>query len=145
MKKRGKFCLILLFALLLSGWKKKPPEAVRVVTRLDISCYHDYGISCWTYTQPEKMEWILNHLRQRKNLGTAQTDPERLLGDAYRIDICLSDGTHHVYYQRADRYFSRQGHAWQKTDPDQAAALRAFLQKISSDAAEQTAYVERTG
>jgi len=132
-RKRWKFCLIVLLTLLLFSWKKKPPEKLRVVTHLDISCHHAYGISRWRYTQPEKMEAVLNHLRLRKSLGVAKTDPERLSGDSYRIDISLSDGSHYIYYQRAGRYFSRRCHCWQKTDPSQAAAFSELLRKMPSD------------
>lgn len=133
MKKGWKmfFAAILIFTAL--GIKKLPPEPPRVVTRIHISCDRGYCIARRTYIDCKKIEPVLNLLRQRKNLGPAQTDPERLTGDAYRLEVFLSDGTKYVYYQRAGQYYSEKCHAWQKTDPKQAQRLVELLRRTPSD------------
>ena len=133
MKNRWKILAVVAFVIFLFGIKEIPPEPPRVVTQLKISCDRGYCVARRVYTTAEKMQPILNHLRQRKNLGWAQTDPERLAGDTYRIEICLSDGTKYVSYQRAGAYYSRRCHAWQKTDPQQAQLFVELLRRTPSD------------
>lgn len=133
MKRWWKVLSVCALLFILLGIKKAPPEPPRVVTQLNVSCDRGYCVARRTYTDCHKIEPILNHLRQRKNLGAALTDPERLAGDSYRIELCLSDGTRYVYYQRSGRYYSAQCHLWQKTDPKQAQILVDLLRRTPSD------------
>lgn len=133
MKKFWKILNAVMLCVLLGGCGEKTPGSLRVVDRVEIACDHAYGISRWNYTQPEKVGQVLNYLRLQEGTGWTETDPERVAGDVYRIDVCLSDGSHRIYYQRAGKYFSKRCHTWQKTDPEKAAALAELLRKTPSD------------
>lgn len=131
----GKIWVLAVLLVLSGSIPKEPIRPLRVVTQVRIDGYHGQQQVCRCYTQPEKIEAVLNYLRMQENKGMAQIDPERIVGDAYTVDVCLSDGQHHIYYQRADRYLSRDYHPWQRIDEEQAQIFYELLQENSSDIA----------
>lgn len=107
---------------------------VPVVTQVQVTCAHEGKTIERCYTGQRKIAPILNYFRMLENQGKTHIDPERILGDVYRIRISLSNGIEHVYWQRADRYLSRDRHAWHLVDREQAKQLYAILQEMPSDA-----------
>lgn len=126
MQKLRKFSLLLCCCLLFGGCKagQKP---LRLVTKISIT---DQTGFTHQYTQPQAIETILYYLRSLDTLGLPDTDPERIIGDHYRILLEYSDGQRSVYHQRANRFLSRDSHPWQKVSPQQAALLGPLLKGL---------------
>ncbi len=139
MRARHKILLVWLMPLLLltgchrSQSASAPPKPISVVTMVHVSCVHDSSTISRQYTQERNMQFVLNYLRLLPFQGSADTDPERVLGDEYRITLQLSDGRIRVYRQRAGRYLSIDCHPWYQTDPEKASSLLPFLQETPSD------------
>ncbi len=85
------------------------------------------------YTQPQKMETILYYLRSLEDLGSADTDPERIMGDRFKITVIYSDGSRRLYRQQADRFLSRDDRPWRTVDPQKAALLYPLLVSMPPD------------
>ncbi len=141
MGKFRKFCLLccVLFCILPGCGAKHTSNPPRLVTQVEIQCSRSGAALQRHYTAPEKMSSVLNYMRRLEGHGPPDTDPERILGDAYKIILHLSDGQQRVYYQRADRYFSRCCGPWEVIDPVQAAALSAMVDTMPSDEAQSPA------
>ena len=125
-----KWKLINLFGMilfLLCGCGKAEPQPPAVVTRVEIDCTHAGIRILRSYTETEQIEAILNYLRLQRTLGRAKTDPERIRGDSYVIEIQNSSGQKHIYRLRADRYLSKDNHPWQRLDPEYSDGLSALL------------------
>lgn len=134
MKRKWKFllCFVLLLGMLPAAkWGTSTP--LQVVTNVELICREDEETICRRYTKPHKVQQVLNYLRLQKDLGKAEIDPERVRGTALQIDVCLSDGTRQVYYQRAGQYLSRQYHTWQKIDPKRAEAFTQSVRVTPGD------------
>lgn len=127
MGRKWKYLFAALWLFLLSGCGKGKAEPVRVVTRVDVVCDRGYTVHRSCFTDQIQMARILNCLRLRQLRGKADQDPERLAGEAYCIDIYMSDGTHRVCYQRADGYYSEDRHLWQRIGREDAKALRELV------------------
>lgn len=111
----------------------EPTPPLCVVTQVDVTCRSPGDILERHYTQPQKMEAVLNYLRLLEYRGQADCDPEQLIGNAYKIMVQLSDGCSHCYYQRADQYLSRDRKPWERIDPDQARQLYLLLVELPGD------------
>lgn len=136
--KKEKLFFIVFFLWILSGCSPTPsvekaPALGRVVARVEVSCCQSGEVQQFTYRMPQKMEAVLSYLRLLEYRGKATIDPERIRGDSYQIAVITADGTTHNYYQRADRYLSRDNHPWEMIDPKQAQNLRLLLQEMPSD------------
>ena len=125
-------CVLPLFALFFVT-KKKEPVPLRMVTNVELICQEDNNVFYRCYTKPHKIQQVLNYLRLQKNLGQPEVDPERVRGTAIQIDVCLSNGVRHVYYQRAGEYLSRQYRPWQKINPIQAETFTQLIRVTPSD------------
>ncbi len=108
-------------------------QALHMVTQVQVVCKRECGTIIRTYVQPHKVSAILNYLRLLDCGGTADRDPERLLGDSYDITLYYSDGEHRIYRQRADRFLSKNAQPWLKIDPQQGSQLHPLLQSMVSD------------
>ncbi len=132
----GKYKKILIFVLLcffLGGCQKAPPEKPRLVTQVSISGTVQNAPFQAVYTKPEKMETVLYYLRGLNPRGKADTDPERIMGDRFKITVSLSDGSCQIYRQQADRFLSLDSRPWQRIDPKKGALLRPLLQSMPPD------------
>lgn len=131
-KRKIFLCVLPIIALALVT-KKKETVSLKLVTDVELVCQEGDHIICRHYTKPHKVQQVLNYLRLQKNLGQAEIDPERVRGTVIQIDICLSNGARHVYYQRAGQYLSRQYRPWQKINPVQAEAFTQLIRVTPSD------------
>ena len=125
-------CMLPILAVALV-MKKKEPVPLQLVTNVELICQDGDNVFYRRYTKPYKVQQVLNYLRLQKNLGKAEIDPERVRGTAIQIDVCLSDGARHVYYQRAGEYLSKQYRPWQKINPIQAKAFTQLIRVTPSD------------
>ena len=126
-----KFLSLLLLPLLAVGPRNIRPQPV--VERIEVTCVRNGDERSWRYTDPEQMAVLLNYLRQRKSLGSAGIDPERIKGSAYRLEVWLTDGRKKTYRLRADRYFSRENRPWQQVDGNTAVVLPLLLKQMPPD------------
>lgn len=127
------FLCILPIVVVVLAAKKKETVPLKVVTEVELICQEGDDMICRHYTKSYKVRQVLNYLRLQKNLGQAEIDPERVRGTVMQIDVCLSNGTRHVYYQRAGQYLSRQYRPWQKINPIQAEAFTQLIRVTPSD------------
>ena len=135
-KRYGFYLLILLIPTLLSGsalHNRKAFLPPALVTRIDVVCHREYSSFTRQYTQPRKIEPILNYLRMLTYHGRPETDPERLAGNSYEIKLYYANGQTITYRQRADRYLSKAGQPWEKIRPEQAGLLFPLLESTASD------------
>ena len=128
-----KMMLLAAMVLCLSGCAEKRENGGPVVCEVDVTCRRGKQMQQFQYTQPGKMEMVLDYLRLQPDLGPVDADPERYAGEQIRIDVILSDGTARVYYQQAGQFMSRQLHPWQRIDPQRAEAFSQKLRKTATD------------
>ena len=135
MGKYFKLLLLFLGCLWLCGCKSKPvqPTAPVLVTQVDIHAQHQGQMASYHYLDARKMEAVLYYLRTLENLGPAKTDPERIIGDSYRIDVIFSDGSRRIYRQQANRFLSRNSRPWHRINAGRAALLYPLLESMPSD------------
>lgn len=127
MVKFVKFSTVLLCCLFLCACQKTP-SAPRLVTQVTVT---DGNGQSRDFTDPRKVETILYYLRSLAPLGKPKTDPERIMGENYRIDVAYSDGSKSIYRQRANRFLSRDSHPWQTVDSRKASILRPLLEGMT--------------
>lgn len=130
MKKSWKILLYLCVALFLSGCKKQEIRPPAVVTQVQIRCIHDGAQIDRCYTEEGQIRAVLDCLRLQRSKGTAQMDPERMLGDVFVISVYMSDGQTHIYRHRGGQYLSRDSHPWQNVDPEHVETLYNLLWKF---------------
>lgn len=123
MEKFMKLFCVLLCCLFLCACQKAT-SAPRLVTKVTVT---DNSGTVRDYADPRKVETILYYLRSLEPLGKPKTDPERIMGESYRIDVVYSDGSKSIYRQRANRFLSRDSHPWQTINHRKAAVLRPLL------------------
>lgn len=135
-----KKCLLVLslIVFIVSGCSQNhtqtPNESVpRFVTRIDVICHRENTTTLRHYTTQEKIEPVLICLRLLEPKGKADRDPERLIGDTYRIVLYLSNGGRSIYHLQADRYLSRDHHPWERVNEKQAQKLYPLLMRMASD------------
>ncbi len=137
---RKKFALLLLVGSLLglAGCKASSaalpqPPLCRVVTRVEVDYENGPIHARRCYTSSEKMEQVLNYLRQIDPYGTPEESPETVSGSDYFIILSYSDGFQKRYHQKSDRYFQTDGGRWARIDPDRAEKLAELLGAMPSD------------
>lgn len=109
------------------------PPLCRVVTRVEVDYENGPLHAQRCYTSSEKMEQVLNYLRQIDPYGTPQESPETISGSDYVIILSYSDGFQKRYHQKGDRYFQTENGRWARIDPDRAEKLAQLLGAMPSD------------
>lgn len=134
MGKFFKIFILILCCLGLWGCTDRTPEASPLlVSQVHVLARHQGDTAVFQYTHPKKMETILYYLRTLEDQGLAKTDPERIMGDSYRIYLTFSDGSRRVYYQQADRFLSKNAHPWHRINSTKASLLYPLLKSMPSD------------
>lgn len=127
MGKSWKVAFIFVLFLGLLGCEKTKTAATAVVTQVQIDCVHAGVQISRNYTDAETVSAVLDCLRLQRSKGTAQVDPERIMGDVFEIRIGMSDGTQHIYRHRGGQYLSKDSGPWQVVSREHGAALYALL------------------
>lgn len=109
------------------------PPLCRVVTRVEVDYENGPLHAQRCYTSSEKMERVLNYLRQIDPYGTPEESPETAAGSDYYIILSYSDGFQKHYHQKSDRYFQTEGGRWARIDPTRAEELGELLGSMPSD------------
>lgn len=107
--------------------RPKMKEQVEVVKEIRVTCEKSGEKEIRSFTQPEALEEILTYLRRQHSLGQPALDPERLTGPRYTIQVTMSGGGQHIYYQFADAYFSKDYRPWQIIDRAEAAQFETLF------------------
>lgn len=132
-KKINLFIVLSIAAFCMCGCQGNQRPLCRVVTQVDIACDHE-GIPIRRhYTDTEKMEAVLLHLRLLRPSGAPAIDPEALDADVYEITVSLSDGQQRIYQQKDHRYFRKGTSGWQCIAPERASRLYTLLRQYQSD------------
>lgn len=134
--KKYVFLLILCLCGMLNGCSKAdlPQQPFcRVVTQIHVTAAHDGTVSHHIYTDSEKMETMLNYLRQLSPDAAANIDPDTFRSDVFQITVSYSDGNQATYYQIYNDLFKEGSGSWQKVDADQGASLYPILCSMASD------------
>jgi len=125
--KSWKVAFVFVFFLGLLGCEKTKTAAPAVVTQVQIDCVHAGVQISRNYTDAETVSAVLDCLRLQRSKGTAQVDPERIMGDVFEIRIGMSDGTQHIYRHRGGQYLSKDSGPWQVVSREHGAVLYALL------------------
>lgn len=110
-----------------------PPPVRQVVTEVDVVCLGDAGRLTRHYTDPEKMEKVLNCLRLAASRELTEEPKQAPSGSSFRIILTLSDGSRVRYRQKKDFLLQKEDGPWQRIDPEQAAGLERLLEKTPGD------------
>ncbi len=125
--------VVLLLGSFLCGCEKGNVYLPKTVTQVDIAGTHHNRTIQRHYTQPQKMETVLNYLRLLDYKGTTTLDPLWLPGDDWSITLGFSTGESKQYRIRADRFLCRPSGVWEKVESEGKASLYPYLQETASD------------
>lgn len=138
MKNRWKIlvvCALAGFGLLGCGKAPSPaaPPPRRVVTQVDVTRNGPDRPLRRHYTQPGKMEEVLNYVRLLQSRIPSDRNPDAVPGALYQITLTLSDGGTVSYRQKGGLMLQKEAGPWQKIDPDLAMGFDELLEKTPSD------------
>jgi len=126
------FCLCL-WVCCLFGCKAKTPSVPRVVSSVTVDWNRDGHSFTRYYTDLQKMEAVLLHLRLAQTEVPPEAVPEAVTNSVYKITVSLIDGTQHHYQQQQHRFFRFEQEPWQSISPERAAQLYTLLRQNKSD------------
>ena len=116
---------------LLSGCCRTPfdgkDSTYRVVTQVQIVYENGDMHGQRQFHREESIQVILEYLRHLDPYGRPYEDPETVQGRNYYISVIYSDGSQHLYHQRADRYLRIDGGPWKRIDSQKALYLSGLL------------------
>ena len=125
--------VILLLCTILCGCENQDVYLPKTVTQVDITGTHLSRPIQRHYTEPQKMETVLNYLRLLDYKGTTTLDPLWLPGDDWSITLGFSTGESKQYRIRADRFLCRPSGVWEKVESEGKASLYPYLMATASD------------
>ncbi|MBE6941686.1 MAG: hypothetical protein E7455_05350 [Ruminococcaceae bacterium] len=113
----------------------RSPETVpyRVVTQVQIRYQNGALQSQRQFFREENIRNILAYLRYIDPYGTPKEDPEQAAGRIFDIYVIYSDGSQHLYEQRADQYMRIDGGPWKLIDSQKALTLSGLFGMMPSD------------
>ena len=135
MKRYFKYFLLsvlCLFALILFLRGSAAPKG-RYVTQVEVLLQKGSYRQKWNYTQPKKINSVLNFLRStdpRGRVYTAQPIPD---SHHYRIVLHYNDATCSTYYLQDYLYFNKNTDIWQRVSTSHAQLLYPLLQLLPTD------------
>ena len=137
------FLGILPLAFLLSGCcpisREHDNAPYRVVTQIEVTYQNGSVEKQQQFFQESSIQHILGYLRYIDPYGIPREDPETVSGRNYYIRVIYSDGSHHLYHQRADRYLRIDDGEWKRIDPEKALYLSGLLGMMPSEEPPETA------
>ncbi len=125
-----RLAILLIFAIFLSGYTKKPPVC-RVVTGIEVVYTEGADTITRTYTKDRSIRSVLTYLRMLRPYGP--TVPQEAEDTACRITLHYSYGPDSLYLQRGSRYLQKKDGPWRRIDSGRAALLRPLLLLLPSD------------
>ena len=125
--------LLLLFSGCCPILRQHDDAAYRVVTQVRILYQHGNMETQRDFFREENIRHILEYLRYIDPYGIPREDPELAQGRNFTITLIYSDGSQHIYQQRADQYLRKDGGKWQRIDPQKALILSGLYTMMPSD------------
>ncbi len=112
----------------------KESSPYRVVTQASILYENETLQTRRDFYREENIRHILDYLRYIDPYGIPKEDPMLVTGRNFCITVTYSDGSQHVYEQRADQYLRVDGGDWKRIDPHKAQYLSGLYGMMPSDA-----------
>ncbi len=122
--------------LILTAWgcgAGKEPQPARVVTEITVICSGSASMTRRYFNTAEKMQLILQRIREIGLRDTPDMDPEPIRARLMHITLSFSDGSQKIYSQKGDRWFRENGNAWKEVDPVKGAQLYFAILLTKSD------------
>lgn len=114
---------------LLSGCR--PREQVKLVSQIAVD-WEDGGRDR-VFREAEKMQKILNRLRQLGQRYSADVDPEALAEPEIVLTLSFTDGSCLQHRLKSDHYIRTGDQPWQQTDPKPLQRLQFLLKTLPGD------------
>lgn len=105
----------------------------KVVSEITVTCENAGTLTRRIYTNQEKMQSILNAIRQLGQKSKPDIDPETLQMRTYCITLTHTDGSQRIYCTKGDRYIRQCRGNWQQADPEKVSELNLLLQNLPGD------------
>lgn len=125
-------CLLFLFALIPFGAGLAKPN-IRYVTQAEVLLQKEEFRQTWVYSQPQKINSILNFLRTTDPRGRVYTAQPVAGSHHYRITLYYNDNTINTYYLQDYQYFNKNTTIWQRVSTSHAQLLYPLLQLLPTD------------
>lgn len=104
-----------------------------IVAQVEVTASIGGESRVFTYTDPEKMETLLNYLRLLKPDVRHPLTPETFRADVYEIRLTMLDGTRNCYYQLYDTYLRKNQDPWYAISPVDGSMLHPLLLSMPPD------------
>ncbi len=121
--------VVFICALLLTGCAKTP--GVKLVSQISVDW--EWGAADRIYTDPQKIQRVLNQMRQLGQRFAADRDPVQLSDPTVTLTVSFTDGSCHRHQLRGDRYIQTDSLLWQQADPAQIQRLQFLLKALPGD------------
>lgn len=103
------------------------------MTQISVDWEPGAAVSDRVFREPEKMQKVLNRLRQLGQRYSADLDPEQLPEPGVALTVSFTDGSSLQHRLKADRYIRTGDQLWQQTDPEQLRRLQFLLKSLPGD------------
>ena len=123
--------VVFLVVFALTGCQKQP--VVTLVTQISVDWEPGSVAEDRVYRDYDKMQRVLNRMRQLGQRYRPEVDPERLTASSVTVTIDFSDGTRHCYLLKGDRYIRRDSQSWQQADAEKIQRLQFLLKALPGD------------
>lgn len=124
------FCLVL---ALFAGCQRKLNGSKIIVSHITVTYENDGVTLRQEYSAPEAMRTILGVIRMLGDRGRADTDPEVLPGQSYRIVMTHVDGSKEIFCTKENRFIREGRGPWQQVKPEKLSRLHFVLQNLPGD------------
>ena len=105
----------------------------RIVTQVEVTASISGESRVFTYTDPEKMEILLNYLRLLKPDVRHPLTPETFRSDVYELRLIMLDGSKNSYYQLYDTYLRKNDSPWYAISSVDGSMLHPLLLSMPPD------------
>lgn len=127
--------MLIVLCLILTGCSPTKPEAepLKLVNSVEIDFQLQQEHLKRLYTDAEKIDVILHYLHRLSPHGSANSDPEQLIGERCKITVRMSGGQAHTYRIQGKQYLSVDLKPWKNISRDRCAVLYHLVRRIESD------------
>lgn len=133
MKRRKILAVFCLALALFAGCQRKSHGSKIIVSHITVTYENDGVTLRQEYSAPEAMRTILGVIRMLGDRGRADTDPEVLPGQSYRIVMTHTDGSKELFRTKENRFVRYGRGPWQQVKPEYLARLHTVLQNLPGD------------
>ena len=129
------FLLVFPWTFLFTGCKKLPaadPQSASYGLVTDITITRNDGF-IRHYTDPKKVNVVLEYLRLLRPLGPIFPTQEALQQYSYEITVRLQDGSQRIHRQQSDCFAAKDQGFWGVIDPDLGQCLPLLMAQLPSD------------